>query len=145
MAVGVSHASAPRLPRYVVVPFSQSTACIALRSPTAFSQIPEIPTTCPLLLIAVAALSGSLPNGGSARFWPGLGPQITASNWSTCGSTQVGSCTGVSAQPTTCPTSLAPEAYPFTPPRVGRGLIITFCQTNPRQMCPVTVGKKTPQ
>ena len=47
MATGVFHATPPRLPRLVTLPFCQSRACAALNDPTATKQVPEMPTTCP--------------------------------------------------------------------------------------------------
>lgn len=50
----------------VTVPLSHRTACIAVCRPTAWSHLPEIPTTCPLSLIAVAALEVSPGINGSS-------------------------------------------------------------------------------
>ncbi len=55
------------------VPLSHRTACRAVKPPTALAQLPEIPTTWPLSLIAVAALAVSLARGRSGCT-PGLRP-----------------------------------------------------------------------
>ena len=123
----------------VTLPFSQSTACAAVWRPTAWSQAPEMPTTWPRSLIAVAAVEVSPGSGGSSRIWS-PGPQTTARNCRTCGGTQVGSCTVFSAQPTTCPRLLAPVAKPLLPPSVGSARITPSSQTNPRQVKPVAVA-----
>ena len=56
MSIGVCQLMPPRLGISVGLPFlSQSTAWRALKRPTAWSQSPEMPTTWPLSLMAVAA------------------------------------------------------------------------------------------
>src|SRR6266446_6506889 len=82
----------PRLPRSVTPPFSQSTACAAVYLPTAWSQIPEMPTIWPLSLIAVAAPEES-PEISGRSFITSGGPRVHTAgrNCDTCGETHVGS------------------------------------------------------
>src|SRR5437762_1184100 len=58
---------------------------------------------------------------------------------------QVGSCTVVSAHPTTWSRLLTPVAKPWLPPSVGSACITPFSHTNPRQIWPVTLGKNAVQ
>src|SRR5713101_6730952 len=109
------------------------------------SQSPEMPTAWPLALIAVAADVESPGNGGSCCIVPLFGSHMTARNWRTWGELQVGSCTGVSAHPTTWPRLLTPVAKPWLPPSVGSGVITPSSDTKPRQIRPVTEGKNAVQ
>src|SRR5579864_1312742 len=61
MSIGVFQYCPPSVGRLVAVLLYQSTMCFALAPPTALAQSPEMPTILPLLLIAVAAPSASLP------------------------------------------------------------------------------------
>src|SRR5215475_12033165 len=125
----------------VGLPFSQITAARAVCLPTAWSQLPEMPATSPLSLIAVAEPEVSPESGGSSWIWFFPGPQMTALNWRTCGATHpFVSRTEVSAHPTTCPTLLATAAKPLLPPSVGSFLILPSSHTNPRQIKPILSG-----
>src|SRR6266536_1238718 len=145
MSIGVCQKSPPRSPMSVGTPLFHITEWRALRWPTAMSQSPEMPTTWPFELIAVAAVVESPGSGGSSRFVLFSGSHNTARNWSTCGALQVGSCTGVSAQPTTWPRLLTLVAKPCSPPSVGSAVITPFSQKNPRQILPVTLGRNAVQ
>src|SRR5260370_17619449 len=67
------------LPRSIGTPFCHTTACLALTLPTATPQVPEIPTTWPRSLIAVAALVES-PGSGGGSLIPPSSSQINARN-----------------------------------------------------------------
>src|SRR5262249_50531995 len=119
--------------------------------PTAWSHLPEMPTTCPLLLIATAALVVSPGSGSSCSISiSSLSPslsffrfQMTATNWKTCGASHpCGSRTEVSAHPTTCLRLLAPAAKLLFPPN-GGSFFITLSlssHTNPRHFLPKRKG-----
>jgi hypothetical protein len=91
IAIGVFHATPPKLPSDVAMPLSHNTALAALKRPADWSQMPEMPITWPRSLIAVAALVLSLPSGGSSRATVPSGPQTTARNCWVWGAMQVGS------------------------------------------------------
>src|SRR6266511_1093906 len=115
IAVAVAQWGAPRLPISITSPLSQSAATRAECLPTAWSHLPEMPTTCPLLLIATAALVVSPGSGSSCSISISSSSssffrfQMTATNWKTCGALHpCGSRTEVSAHPTTCLRLLPP-------------------------------------
>src|SRR6266404_6780536 len=143
MAAGVFQPWPPRLCRSIGWPSSQSTAWMALYPPMATLHRPEIPTTWPASLIAVAAESGSPGYGGSCRtcHWPSFTSQMTASNCRTCTRprrlTQVGSWIGFSAQPTIWPRLLTPAPIELLPPRPGSCVILPFFQANATQELPL--------
>ena len=83
IAIGVFQATPPRSPISISLPCSQRTLWMALNRPTAWSQMPEMPTTWPKSLSAVAAVTvSSVPGSGrSCRICGSSpGPQTTARN-----------------------------------------------------------------
>src|SRR6266404_2616158 len=118
---------------------------MALNLPTARSQIPEMPTTWPRSLMAVAAPTESPGTEGSASIWSRSGPQTTGRNCRTCGGTQLGSRIVVSVHPTTWRRLLEPVANPLLPPSVGSARIVLPSHTTPRQVLPVREGKNALQ
>src|SRR5580698_7700229 len=142
MAAAVLKYWPPKFPRFVTVPFSQSTACRA-PMPSSSAHGPEIPTICPLSLIATAAPSGSPGYVGSCCISPFFGPHTTGSYCSTAGGIQLGSCVVFSAHPTTCPKSFTPAARQLLPPRLfGRAAILPFSHTTPSQVNPLPNPQK---
>src|SRR5260221_965243 len=76
--IDVFQATPPRSPRFVTVPRSHRTAWRALKRPTERSQMPEMPTTWPRSLMAVAALVVSPGSGGGSLGAPSGAPPSAA-------------------------------------------------------------------